>query len=394
MGFWDKFKLGKSNQQKIDDFANMKDTIEKLEGEMASLTSIEHQIKLDSIIIANGGVIWQNILTDENKHSGFGSENNLKPQYLNALYKNCPLHAAIIDYYATIITKNMKFEGKELEVLKFTNQCIKLESDFDTFNDWVWNLVIDYLIQGNLYIKGSKNGNITKRFERLPAERMRVKGTKDYDVTGYAYNCDWISSGVIKNYYKYDLKKLDQTEYVMHYVNKNPDFKFYGEPHYISALNWLELDVNTAMFYTQYMTNGIFPSAIITFYDYPKDPTKFAQFKAQLRSLTDAGKKGRMGIAFGTNKDLAPDIKDLPLNKLDEIFLQLQNDIQRQICYAHGIDPMVMGLKTPGSLGNSNEVQYQTEKFEEKVSLIKKDICKVINKMIKMTDNKNIKFIL
>jgi hypothetical protein len=54
-------------------------------------------------------------------------------------------------------------------------------------------------------------------------------------------------------------------------------------------------------------------------------------------------------------------------NQLDKTFLSLTDTIQRQICYGHNIDPMLLGLKTPGSLGNSTSLPYAFDIFNQSV---------------------------
>ncbi len=54
-------------------------------------------------------------------------------------------------------------------------------------------------------------------------------------------------------------------------------------------------------------------------------------------------------------------------NKLDATFLSLTDTIQRQICYSHQLDPQLLGLKTPGSLGNSGDFIYSFNLFNQTI---------------------------
>ena len=88
-------------------------------------------------------------------------------------------------------------------------------------------------------------------------------------------------------------------------------------------------------------------------------------------------------VTFSDGKELAPTVTQMEANKLDKTFLQLTDTIQRQICYAHSIDPQLLGLKTPGSLGNSGELEYAYGIFNSAViQPAQKDIENIFNQFI------------
>jgi hypothetical protein len=75
-------------------------------------------------------------------------------------------------------------------------------------------------------------------------------------------------------------------------------------------------------------------------------------------------KTGIPFMVFGATPELTPTIEQLEPAKLDKAFLQLNDTIQRQIAYSHHIDPVIMGLKTPGSLGDSSQLPIAISLFQ------------------------------
>jgi hypothetical protein len=122
----------------------------------------------------------------------------------------------------------------------------------------------------------------------------------------------------------------------------------------------------------------------MTLYEFPRETEALNNFKRRLSKMGGTGDAGKIFVSFGSNKELAPDIQKLNTNNLDKEFLRVAEDVQREICFAHKIDPAVMGIKTPGSLGNSNEIEYQTIQFNKNMLNLKKDIDKIINKLLKL----------
>jgi capsid portal protein len=391
MGLFNLFGKNKSDKEKIEDFANMKDTNN---AEFITNSSVMGGVRMDAQIITLGEVITQPVITDDNRVMSV--YNNAKPQFLNQLYKKVPLHGAIINNIVKELTKDYSFEynkNVENDILfkKFINNTIK-KDDFETFDDFLEDVMRDYLINGNIYIKEERKGGIAHSYSHLIGERVRITGDKNSLVrTGYAYNVDWIYSSKSYKMDKYN-PNLSEGSQVLCFQNKKADYKFYGEPDYISAFDWLVLASNISDFYKQHIVNGVYPSVVMTFFEYPNNPEAMRKFQDMLASMGGKGSQGKILTLLGKNPDLAPKIDSLKANDMDDTFTNLQEDIGREICYAWGVDPQVMGMKTPGSLGSGNEIEYQTEKFEERLLDYKKVAVKLVQKMLDNADLTQIKF--
>ena len=383
MGFFDKFKKNKGNVETVNTVEN-KPFFE-------TFAAISDAVGRESRVIRNQDIIYQNVLTDNTKdrQSYF---NNIKPQYLNQIYKKVPLHNAIINYITSELIKNYKFEYAEKDYINlktFLNVKLKKVSDFDNFDDFIMTFMKDYLIQGNLYFKINKNNGVVSQISHIQSERMRVKGDMDYNITGYVYSTDWVYSSRRKEYDCYKINS-DNGISIMSYFNKLPDYKYYGDPDYISALEYLETAANVPTFHKDNIVNGVYPSIILSIFQRMDTDEKRQNFRKQLENLKDNRKK--IAVLTPDVPENAPVITRLNANGVDKEFLRLGEDIDRAICYSWGIDPAVMGLRTPGSLGNSSEIQFQTEKFDEKLLKYKSVVTKLINKFLKITGNENIKF--
>jgi hypothetical protein len=97
---------------------------------------------------------------------------------------------------------------------------------------------------------------------------------------------------------------------------------------------------------------------------------------------------GRAMVFFSDGRDTAPEVKPIEVSNIDKQFNITADQIQRNICYAHQINPMIMGLKTPGSLGNSAELETSYDIFiNSYVKPTQKDMEGYINKLLSIANS-------
>jgi hypothetical protein len=206
--------------------------------------------------------------------------------------------------------------------------------------------------------------------------------------TAYSYNYDWI------NVFKYKTKiyaafseynKKDRTQLYM-WQGESPSQNLYNLPSYASAINWITVDSESSEYHKANINNSINPSMLIQYFEKPSTTEEKQQVLFDLnQSFAGARKTGRAMVTFSDSKELAPSVTQMPANQLDKTFIQLTDTVNRQVCYAHRLDPQLLGLKTPGSLGNSGELEYAYNIFNAQViQPAQRDIEKILNKFIKI----------
>ena len=354
-----------------------------------TLSTVTKGMRRDNFIRWQGDIVWQTIQTDNAKRFKGTTGGNIKPQYLNQLYRQSPLHSSILNYKIDEVLDCLRYEMKpnisakeKVAVNKWLKHTVKTKSDFDGFDDFVKYILTDWFVHGNVYIKIKKKAGEIISIEHVPADRVRIKADKmSYEITGYAFSFDWVYKTQNQHIAKYD-PLIQNGEFMLSLRNMIPGTIFYGDAKYISAIDSIELDANIAMFHSQNIINGIAPSQIMTFFEWPTDPEGLREFKKEILELTSPDNNGRLLTNFVSDPSKAPKIESTKKSQLDKEFLQLMDDIQRNICYAHHIDPSIMGLKTPGSLGNSQEIEHQTKEFKKTLNTDKKEISKLLNKLI------------
>lgn len=297
-------------------------------------------------------------------------DNGLFPQELNNLYGQSPLHSAIINY------KTLLTSGEGLELFGAENLDIKskisVNQIFSQLRDIDSEVAMDFYIHSRICLKITWNKDKTKmlKIERLNPETIRIAEVSESMVpTSFYYNWDWENTSAFNTVQYPTFSQYGEGDVqILHYQDNSPNKKLYVEPSYISAISWTYLDAEMSVYHKSNITNSLNPSMLIQFFEKPGSPEEKHEILQGLNSSFGGAKKtGRAMVTFSDGSELAPSITQMDPNKLDKTFLTLTDTIQRQICYAANIDPQLLGLKTPGSLGNSGEIEYSYTVFNKSV---------------------------
>lgn len=309
------------------------------------------------------------------------------PQQLDLLYSNSPLHSAIINFKKLLSVGNgLTVDGFDKADGKTKIAINQLTVQFD---EMLSDIAMDLIIHSAIAIEVHWNSDFTKilKIERVSPDKIRINEVNyKMEPISFLYNWDWVNSSRYPTRELSVFSPLSKKEkcQLLFFQVKSPGMKLYAEPTYQSALPWVILDAEMAQYHKANIINSLNPSMLIQYFEKPGSGEEKQQVLFDINnSFAGARKTGRAMITFSDGKELAPTVTQMEPNKLDKTFLQLTDTIQRQICYAHGIDPQLLGLKTPGSLGNSGELAYAYEIFNaSQIQPLQKEIEKIFNKIM------------
>lgn len=291
----------------------------------------------------------------------FGQD-NLYPETLNQLYYMSPLHGAIIDFKvnATIGA------GYELRTDKLTPQekldlytwekKIKLSKSVKAITK---QLVIHNRVYFKLYF--DEKGKV-KSIENVSPEKVRINNTK----TCYYLCDDWASRidvEEVKPYHPLNSDKCQLWAYELPSIGQD----YYSLPTYSSALNFAFLSGELSYFAKSNIQNSIFPSFAMLFPKRPQSEEEKKVLRDTIDRMKGAANAGK-GVAFFANsQDQLPKIESIPTNQNDKLFQEASGLNTEQICFAHTIDPILLGVRTAGSLGNGSDIKQAYIIFEKNV---------------------------
>lgn len=291
----------------------------------------------------------------------FGQD-NLYPEILNQMYYSSPLHGAIVDYKVNavigggfnIITDKLTNEEK-LELYAFEKK-IKLKK--------VANIVTKQLVIHNrVYFKlcFSDKGKLTK-IENLSPEKLR----RSRDGKTYFICEDWASRIDVYEITPYHPLNKD---YEQLYIFELPCIgqDYYPLPQYSSALNFAFLSGELSYLAKSNIQNAVFPSFAMMFPKRPQSEEEKNVLRRTIDKLKGAENAGKAVAFFANSAEQMPKIESLPTNSNDKLFQEASALNTEQICFAHTIDPILMGVRTTGALGSGSDIKQAYVIFEKNV---------------------------
>ena len=306
----------------------------------------------------------------------FGQD-NLFPQVLNQLYYTSPLHGAIVDFTCKAAI------GGGFTVDNIGGDA-RAKVDFETFrrthrlNVEIKHVARDLKLHGRVHflIKRSQSGKYLKAY-RLDPSTIRYRVDGDYE-----YSSDWSAMRDRRTIKCYKPNETPE-EAIYTYGEAGAGQDYYPIPTYSSALNWIFLDGEQSMLHKSNIQNSIFPSFVI------KRPKEFGskeeinKFIEGLQGNKGAENAGHVMVLTGNGQDQLPDVVTLNANNNDQLFIQTSKEIKDNICFAHEINPSIMGIKVAGSLGNAQELEMSYAIFEKNVvSPMREEIEYIFNDLL------------
>jgi hypothetical protein len=308
----------------------------------------------------------------------FGSD-NLFPQYMNQMYYMSPLHGAIVDF-KTNATIGGGYTFDESKLTDMEKVVLYAFGKKIGFKDTIKVVTKDVILHGRVYFSIELKNGKTHNVKRIAPEKVRINQTK----TLYAVNEDWQYGMQITTYEPYHPECKDGT-YLYVYEQKSVGQDYYPLPQYTSALNFAFLSGELSYLQKSNIQNSIFPSFAMMFPKKPQGPEEMQLIKDTVAKLKGAENGGKTVAFFANNKESLPDLVSIPTNSNDELFRGVSELNTEQICFAHTIDPILLGVRTSGALGSGSDIKQAYVIFEKNTIIpLRETVTDIINGLLKV----------
>lgn len=322
----------------------------------------------------------------------FGSDNKFG-EYLIELYNSSALHNAIIENKSKILAgKSVKIKNLETySILEKTiiNNIIENNISCDcNLDEVIRRISKDYTLFSAfaLEIIYNKTRDKIAEINHIDISKIRIGEMVNGKVLNYYYCQDWSNrkhKPIQISAYNTNNKHKDNSQllYVKEY---RTGCDYYSLPNYIGALNWIKIDAEISKFQLSNIQNGFAPTVAINYNSILPIEQMDVINKQLNQKYSGAHNAGKLLLTFSDGKDKAPEYKVLETSNMDTKFLQLSNSIQQNILSAHQItSPMLVGIKTEGQLGGSNELEQAYKMLENNIKKSRLLIEQSLNKLLK-----------
>lgn len=280
---------------------------------------------------------------------------NLFPQYLRDLAETSPIHGSLCISIADMIA------GKGLSAGDLYQERI---DNLDVYSVY-YSCAHDYKKYGGFYIEViySMDRRTIAKLKHIPFEECRIAATiEEEDIIGVYHSNDWSAPKKKKNkptfIPKYNPVKATEEARQMYYCFNHTSGLIYPRPDYWSAVNYIELSKQIGIFHVNGISNGLFPSTIVSFFHGQIDPEEQRKMMSDWeRKLSGARNAGKFIMTFNEAGAQKPEITTFPLSDADKLYEYLTNTSRTEVMTAHRVTtPLLFGIRGDGSgFGNNKD---------------------------------------
>jgi hypothetical protein len=263
-----------------------------------------------------------------------------------------------------------------IQLNQLTNQFDQIIQD---------GLIMDYFIHNRVALLVTWNADNSKiiRIKRLNPASVNIN-TIDAQMQpiDYLYCWNWALYGTnlpMVKYAKFDQSNKKDKNQILMVQYPSPSQSLYARPTYQPAIKSILLDKESDTYQLAYLKNAVSPSMVINF-PFDLDEEEKATLIDGLRDdFSDTDNAGKVFTTFSKSRDQLATITQLQPLDIGGGFLDMVDTTTRKISLAHSCDPQLLGLKTAGSLGNS-EFIYQFNLFNQnQIQPAQKNIETILN---------------
>jgi len=323
------------------------------ESNIVSLKLSEYVAKSDAEKVDRKG--WVN----------YGDQNDF-PQYLRDLSHESPVHGSLVVAIGDMIA------GKGIQSEQYQAELDALNIDTLTYA-----CAKDLKLFGGFFIEviWSNDRTVISKLNAIPFEECRIAVNQDDESEiGIFHSYDWSNIRKKKNtpefIPKYNYLTREQEPRQIYWCFTYTGSDSYPRPDYWSAINYIELDKQISIFHINQISNGLFPSTIINFYNGQATPEQKQQMMLDWENkMSGARNAGKVVMFFNERDQPKTEITPFPVNDADKQY-QLMNDTATQkIITAHRVTtPLLFGIRENTGFGsNKDEMAIGLEIFNKQV---------------------------
>ena len=276
-----------------------------------------------------------------NKDWVMNGDNNQMYKDIIASYYGSPTNSSIIDSYARYIY----------------GLGLNIEQSFISKTD-ARKICFDMVLFGEASFEVTPKGNLY----HIEKDKLLPNKAEDGEIKSYWYSFDWSDTR------KYEPQQIPvygfgkKTENQVFVIKSNQVGQFYfGNPSYISALPYCEVESELANYYVNHIKNGMsFGHVINVNGGKPESEEDLNKFSKQIRNqLTGSNNAGKFLLSFNDNKESETTISALEVSDAHKQYEFLTQEAQNKICIAHKVvSGAILGItKSTGFSSNADEIE-------------------------------------
>lgn len=301
------------------------------------------------------------LLQDKREINGYipWGNNDKAGEEIGQLYNTSVLHSSIVDGASKLIAGNrFEYDTKYdlYEFLEFPNSEQTLE---ELVFDLAWYLYNFGFAYYQVFLDNSKKRIVSRKVLNPLKVRLKEDGN-------FVYSESFARNLKQKYYDKYS--NIDPTNGMIMMLKTNNLNDYYPYPTFITGAKYINIDFKLQNIINNSIDTGFTPNVHI---HVPESGLNVDEKQERTQEIKEALFGLQQGdpaiVTFGAD-DEKPEINPLEIKKLTTQFTTFQERTDENIMLAHGIPhKSLIGLPTPGSLGNTQEIKTAYVIYLDKV---------------------------
>lgn len=290
---------------------------------------------------------------------GAGSQ-MLLPQLIEQAYFMSNVHKSCIKLkISSTVGAGYYFDGYNEENIKAKLKITEFEKvTFEGgFKNFVRSITKDYFQHNRICVRVTCMGNGLRIYERVTPAMVGYNKDKSL----YYYSEDFNTRGVTNVYPKFTGQR--KGFFMITFDGEVDKYAPYAVPDWLSAFPNIKINSQIPEFHESNMDNSIGVNLVI------RRPKEFVsrkekeQYYDTLRANKGVRGTGNFLVLTGNGMEEVAEVEQLQANQNDKLFDQLRSNTIDDICMAHGVNPVNIGVRTPGSLGANQEAEFAYNLF-------------------------------
>lgn len=316
---------------------------------------------------------------------------NLAPQELIRLYNSSPTHRAAITskWYGVRGEKMLLKSGEDMRLMM-------ANSLGDSVYDIFVKCSLDFILYGGFAVNVVWRKDREMGFEMyyMDFSKLRAGKTDLHDrIHEFYYSSDW-AFPKRHPFIPRELPAFDPSNekpsQVFYYKTHSTGNMYYPTPTYWGAATAISTQVEVFNWHYNNIVNGLSPSIFVGLNSGIPSPEEMEDiYNNMVAKYSGSNKSGKLFLTFSNGKEESPTIEPIPHNSSDGMWIELNDMIQQAILTSHQISsPSLIGVMTPGALGNPDHLEAQDHFENLVIKPIQKEIKSVFEKMLLVRDRK------
>lgn len=316
---------------------------------------------------------------------------NLAPQELIRLYNSSPTHRA------AITSKWYGVRGEKMLLKSGENMRLEMANSLgDSVYDIFTKCALDFILYGGFAINVVWRKDREMGFEMyyMDFSKLRAGKTDLHDrIHEFYYSSDWAFPKrhpfIPREIPAFDPSNEKHSQ-VFYYKTHSTGNMYYPTPTYWGAATAISTQIEVFNWHYNNIVNGLSPSIFVGLNSGIPGPEEMEEiYNNMVAKYSGSNKSGKLFLTFSNGKEEAPTIEPIPHNSSDTMWIELNDMIQQAILTSHQISsPELLGIITPGSLGNPDHLEAQDHFENLVIKPIQKEIKGVFEKLLLLKDKK------